>query len=124
MTALSIACMTKVESAARSSAISIPMKAWKKPIMTTISSAKKMSDSRIMTFNTTNIAPKKRNVSRYSNNRIQNMGAVKARKSYESSLKRPRLCSCNGWPSATMRNTNETVRSAYRVLLNMFQKDM
>jgi hypothetical protein len=64
MTALSMACRTKVESAAKSSARSMPRKAWKKPIMTTIRSAKKMSDSRIMTFSTTNMAPKKRNVSR------------------------------------------------------------
>ena len=65
MTALSMAWMTKAESEAMlSSATSRPKKAWKKPSITTIRSAKKMSDSRIMTFNTTNIAPKKRKVSR------------------------------------------------------------
>jgi len=81
MTAFNMAWRTKVESDAKSSARSIPRKAWKKPIMTTISSAKKIRDSRIMTFSTTNMAPKKRKVSRYSRRRIQNMGAVKAKKS-------------------------------------------
>lgn len=46
----------------------------------TISSAKKMSDSFIMTFSTTSMAPKNRKLSRYSSRRVQNIGALKARK--------------------------------------------
>lgn len=41
-------------------------------------SAKKMRDSFIMTFSTTNMAPKKRMESRYKRSRIQNIGAEKA----------------------------------------------
>ena len=46
------------------SALSIPTKACKKPTMMTMRRAKKMSDSFIMTFNTTSMAPKKRIESR------------------------------------------------------------
>lgn len=82
MTAFNIAWNTKTVSfASWSSAMSRPIKAWKNPIMTTSSSMKKMSDSRIITLRTTSMAPKKRKVSRYNSRRIQNMGAVKARKS-------------------------------------------
>ena len=60
------------------SALSIPMKACKKPMIMTISKAKKINDSFIMTFSTTNIAPKKRIESRYKRSLIQNIGAEKA----------------------------------------------
>ena len=81
MMALSIACMTKPMSFMTwSSAMSRPMNACKKPTSTTNSSRKKIRLSRNMTFRTTSMAPKKRNVSKYSSSRIQNMGAVKARK--------------------------------------------
>lgn len=48
--------------------------------MTMVSRAKKIKDSFIITLRTTIIAPQNRNVSRYSSNRIQNMGALKAKK--------------------------------------------
>lgn len=57
-----------------------PINAWRKPIQTTTSREKKIKLSFIITFKTTSIAPKKRNVSRYSSKRSQNIGAVKARK--------------------------------------------
>lgn len=63
------------------------MNACKNPTSTTNSSKKKIRLSRNMTFRTTSMAPKKRNVSKYKSSRIQNMGAVKARKLYPSSLK-------------------------------------
>ncbi len=64
------------------SALSMPMNACKNPTMMTIKSAKKMSDSFIMTFNTTtSIAPKNLMLSRYNSNLIQNIGAEKASKS-------------------------------------------
>lgn len=81
MIAFSIACMTKpISFMTWSSAISSPINACKKPTRTTNSNKKKIKLSRNMTFNTTSMAPKKRNVSKYSSRRIQNMGAVKARK--------------------------------------------
>ncbi len=49
-----------------------------------MSRAKKISDSFIMTLRTTSMAPKKRIVSRYSSNLIQNMGAENAAKSQNS----------------------------------------
>ena len=80
--------MNPIAVTALSSAESIPMNACKKPIKTTTRSAKKISDSFIMTyanvsvisekhlsqqnlhtFNTTSIAPKKRKPSRYSKSR-------------------------------------------------------
>lgn len=65
MTALAMALrMTPYWSTSWSSAASRPMKAWRKPMIKTTKSAKKMNDSFIMTLSTTSIAPKKRNVSR------------------------------------------------------------
>lgn len=46
------------------SVMSRPIKAWRKPMMTTTSSAKKIMDSFIMTLRTTSMAPKKRKLSR------------------------------------------------------------
>ena len=83
-----------------SSAWSIPTKACRKPTeqtsipqntnhsterrdhspITITSSAKKINDSLIITFNTTIIAPKNRNVSKYNSSLIQNIGALNAKK--------------------------------------------
>jgi len=60
------------------SALSIPMNACKNPMMITLSSAKKMRDSLIITLRTTSIAPKNLMLSKYNNKRIQNIGAEKA----------------------------------------------
>lgn len=72
--------MNHRSSASKSSARSSPTNAWRNPMTMTISSAKKMSDSFIMTFSTTSMAPKNRKLSRYSSRRVQNIGALKARK--------------------------------------------
>lgn len=52
----------------------------RKPMTMTTKSAKKMIDSFIIILSTTSIAPKKRKLSRYSNSRIQNIGALTAKK--------------------------------------------
>lgn len=75
-----MACMMNEVTLASSSTWSIPMKACRNPIITIVSRAKKIKDSFIITLRTTIIAPKNRNVSRYRSNRIQNMGALKAKK--------------------------------------------
>lgn len=79
MMALAMALMmTPYSSTAMSSTASNPIKACRKPTMTTASRAKKMSDSFIITLSTTSMAPKKRKVSRYSSSRDQTSGALKA----------------------------------------------
>lgn len=70
--------MNKTSPATSSSARSRPMKACRKPMMMIPSRAKKMTDSFIITFSTTSMAPKKRKLSRYSSRRDQNIGARKA----------------------------------------------